>query len=207
MSRTPMKLILTQEVTGLGAPGDVVEVASGYGRNYLIPRGFAMRWTRGAEKQVDLIQRARSVREIRSLDDAKAAAAELAELTVRLPRRAGTNGRLFGSVGPADIADAVRAAGGPELDRRRIEVPDPIKTAGTHQVTGPAASGGQRDHRHRGRRSLITRKPAALRGHHPGAVGFVARLVRSLGGLLVGGAEPGQLRVEGSQHGPDAGDP
>ena len=74
MSRTPMKLILTQEVSGLGAPGDVVDVASGYGRNYLIPRGFAMRWTRGAEKQVDLIQRARSVREIRSLDDAKAAA-------------------------------------------------------------------------------------------------------------------------------------
>ena len=134
MSRTPMKLILTQEVSGLGAPGDVVDVASGYGRNYLIPRGFAMRWTRGAEKQVDLIRRARSVREIRSLDDAKAAAAELQNLTVRLPRRAGTNGRLFGSVGPADIADAVRAAGGPELDRRRIEVPDPIKTAGTHQV-------------------------------------------------------------------------
>jgi len=134
MSRTPMKLILTQEVSGLGAPGDVVDVASGYGRNYLIPRGFAMRWTRGAEKQVDLIQRARSVREIRSLDDAKAAAAELQNLMVRLPRRAGTNGRLFGSVGSADIADAVRAAGGPELDRRRIEVPDPIKTAGTHQV-------------------------------------------------------------------------
>ena len=62
MSRTPMKLILTQEVSGLGAPGDVVDVASGYGRNYLIPRGFAMRWTRGAEKQVDLIQRARAVR-------------------------------------------------------------------------------------------------------------------------------------------------
>ena len=134
MSRTPMKLILTQEVSGLGAPGDVVDVASGYGRNYLIPRGFAMRWTRGAEKQVDLIQRARSVREIRSLDDAKAAATELQNLTVLLPRRAGTNGRLFGSVGSADIADAVRAAGGPELDRRRIEVPDPIKTAGAHQV-------------------------------------------------------------------------
>jgi len=134
MSRTPMKLILTQEVSGLGAPGDVVDVASGYGRNYLIPRGFAMRWTRGAEKQVGLIQRARSVREIRSLDDAKGAAAELQHLMVRLPRRAGTNGRLFDSVGPADIADAVRAAGGPELDRRRIEVPDPIKTAGAHQV-------------------------------------------------------------------------
>ncbi|MBV9379267.1 MAG: 50S ribosomal protein L9 [Streptosporangiaceae bacterium] len=129
-----MKLILTQEVGGLGAPGDVVDVARGYGRNYLIPRGFAMQWTRGAEKQIDLIKRARSVREIRGLEDAKAAAGQLESLSVRMRRRAGANGRLFGSVGPADIAAAVRAAGGPELDRRRIEVPDPIKTVGSHQV-------------------------------------------------------------------------
>lgn len=129
-----MKLILTHEVSGLGTPGDVVDVASGYGRNYLIPRGFAMRWTRGAEKEIDLIKRARSVREIRSLDDAKSVAGQLGSLTVRLRRRAGQNGRLFGSVGPSDIADAVKAAGGPELDRRRIEVTDPIKTLGQHQV-------------------------------------------------------------------------
>jgi large subunit ribosomal protein L9 len=135
MSRTPMKLILTQEVSGLGAPGDVVEVAGGYGRNYLVPRGLAMRWTRGAEKQIDLIKRARSARDIRGLDDAKHAAGQLAELTVRLRTRAGGTGRLFGSVGPADIADAVRAAGGPELDKRRIEVRNPIKTVGAHQVT------------------------------------------------------------------------
>jgi large subunit ribosomal protein L9 len=134
MSRTPMKLILTQEVGGLGAPGDVVDVAAGYGRNYLIPRGFAMRWTRGAQKEVELIKRARSVRDIRSLDDAKSIAGQLQSLTVRLKRRAGQNGRLFGSVGPSDIAEAVRSAGGPELDRRRIEVPDPIKTLGSHQV-------------------------------------------------------------------------
>ena len=135
MSRTPMKLILTQEVTGLGTPGDVVEVAGGYGRNYLVPRGLAMRWTRGAEKQIDLIKRARSARDIRGLDDARAAAGALAELKVRLKVRSGGTGRLFGSVGPADIADAVRAAGGPELDKRRIEVRTPIKTVGSHQVT------------------------------------------------------------------------
>ena len=134
MSRTPMKLILTQEVTGLGAPGDVVEVAAGYGRNYLVPRGFAMRWTRGAEKQVDLIKRARSARDIRGLDDAKQAAGRLGALKVRLVTKAGNTGRLFGSVSPSDIADAVRAAGGPELDRRRIEIPSPIKTIGAHQV-------------------------------------------------------------------------
>ena len=134
MSRTPMKLILTQEVSGLGAPGDVVGVASGYGRNYLIPRRLAMPWTRGAEKQIDLIKRARSAREVRGLEDARTIAAELEELHVRMRRRAGTSGRLFGSVGPADIADAVREAGGPILDRRRIEIRDPIKTLGSHQV-------------------------------------------------------------------------
>ena len=133
MSRTPMKLILTQEVSGLGAPGDVVDVASGYGRNYLIPRGFAMPWTRGAEKQIGLIKRARSAREIRGLEDAKVIATQLEGLHVRMRRRAGASG-LFGSVGPADIAEAVREAGGPELDRRRIEVRDPIKTVGSHQV-------------------------------------------------------------------------
>jgi large subunit ribosomal protein L9 len=135
MSGTPIKLILTQEVTGLGAPGDVVEVAGGYGRNYLVPRGLAMRWTRGAEKQIELIKRARATRDIRGLDDAKAAAARLAALTVRLQTRAGGGGRLFGSVSPADIAAAVTAAGGPDLDKRRIEIANPIKTVGAHQVT------------------------------------------------------------------------
>ena len=134
MSRTPMKLILTHEVSGLGTPGDVVDVAAGYGRNYLIPRGFAIRWTRGAEKEVELIKRARNVREIRTLEDAQAAAGQLQRLKVRIKRRAGDNGRLFGSVGPADIAAAVRESGGPELDRRRIEVSDPIKTTGSHTV-------------------------------------------------------------------------
>jgi large subunit ribosomal protein L9 len=129
-----MKLILTQEVTGLGSPGDVVEVAGGYGRNYLVPRKLAMQWTRGAEKQIDSIKRARSAREIRGVDDAKQAKGQLEALTVRLQTRAGASGRLFGSVGPADIAAAVRAAGGPDLDKRRIEITNPIKTVGAHQV-------------------------------------------------------------------------
>jgi large subunit ribosomal protein L9 len=135
MSRTPMKLILTNEVTGLGGPGDVVEVAGGYGRNYLVPRGLAMRWTRGAEKQIELIKRARAARDIRGLDDAKETAQRLSALTVQLRVRAGAQGRLFGSVSASDIAEAVRAAGGPELDRRRIEVTTPIRTIGSHQVT------------------------------------------------------------------------
>jgi large subunit ribosomal protein L9 len=134
MSGKAMRLILTQEVTGLGSPGDVVDVAGGYGRNYLVPRKLAIHWTRGAEKQIDMIKRGRDVRQIRGLDDAKQAAAELERLSVRLATRAGASGRLFGSVGPADIAAAVREAGGPELDRRRIEITNPIKTLGAHQV-------------------------------------------------------------------------
>ena len=90
MSRTPMKLILTQEVSGLGTPGDVVDVAAGYGRNYLIPRGFAMNWTRGAEKQIDLIKRARAAREIRSVEDAQVAKAQLEGLKVTIKFRSNT---------------------------------------------------------------------------------------------------------------------
>jgi large subunit ribosomal protein L9 len=134
MSGSPMKLILTQEVSGLGAPGDVVEVAGGYGRNYLVPRGLAMRWSRGAEKQIELIKRARSAREIRSVEDARVAAERLAGLRVRMRTRAGSGGRLFGSISTADIAAAVKEAGGPELDRRKIEIGNPIKTIGAHEV-------------------------------------------------------------------------
>ncbi|ADH70224.1 MULTISPECIES: 50S ribosomal protein L9 [Nocardiopsis] len=129
-----MKLILTHEVNGLGAPGDVVEVKNGYGRNYLLPRGFAIRWTRGGQKQIDLIQRARSARDIRTLDEAQQVAGRVNALTVRLKQRAGEGGRLFGSVTPADIADAVKATGGPELDKRRIEIKNPIKAVGSHKV-------------------------------------------------------------------------
>jgi large subunit ribosomal protein L9 len=130
-----MKLILTQEVGGLGGPGDIVEVKDGYGRNYLVPRGLAIRWTRGAESQVAQIRRGREVREIRDLGQAQQLAAELAALTVTLSTRAGQGGRLFGSVTAADVVDAVKAAGGPSLDKRRVELPAAhIKTVGTHAV-------------------------------------------------------------------------
>ena len=130
-----MKLILTQDVTGLGAPGDVVEVKDGYGRNYLVPRGLAIAWTRGGEKQVATIKRARDVREVRDLGHAKEIQQQLTKLDVRLPARAGEGGRLFGSVTAADVVNAVRAAGGPQLDRRRVELPGHIKVAGKHNVT------------------------------------------------------------------------
>jgi large subunit ribosomal protein L9 len=130
-----MKLILTNEVSGLGAPGDIVEVKDGYGRNYLIPRGYAMRWTRGAERQIETIKKARDAREIRDLGTAKEVAGQIGALRVRLTTRAGESGRLFGSITTGDIADAVKAAGGPIVDRRRIEIVNPIKSVGSHRVT------------------------------------------------------------------------
>jgi large subunit ribosomal protein L9 len=130
-----MKLILTQEVSGLGAPGDIVEVKDGYGRNYLVPRGFALRWTRGGEKQVATIRRARTIREIADLDQAKAVQASLENLKVSVKARAGDGGRLFGAVTIAQIVDAVAAAGGPKLDKRRVEVGNPIKTTGEHSAS------------------------------------------------------------------------
>ena len=130
-----MKLILTQEVTGLGGPGDVVEVRDGYGRNYLVPRRLAMLHTKGAEKQIAQIRRAREVRDIRDLGHAKELVARLEALPIRLPSRAGQGGRLFGSVTAADVAQAVTMAGGPKLDRRRVELKNPIKSLGSHLVT------------------------------------------------------------------------
>ena len=130
-----MKLILTQEVTGLGGPGDLVEVKDGYGRNYLVPQGLAMLATKGAEKQIAAIRRAREVREIRDLGQAKEVAGQLNALDVKLTSRAGQGGRLFGSVTASDVVDAVTAAGGPKLDKRRVELLAPIKSLGNHTVS------------------------------------------------------------------------
>jgi large subunit ribosomal protein L9 len=129
-----MKLILTQEVSDLGTPGDVVEVKDGYGRNYLLPRGFAIRWTRGAEKQIESIKRARSAREVSDLGHAEEIKEQLEGLEVSLPAQAGSSGRLFGSLSISDIAAAVKSSGGPDIDKRRIQVATPIKSLGSHQV-------------------------------------------------------------------------
>lgn len=129
------KLILTQDVSGLGAPGDVVDVAPGYGRNYLVPQGLAILATRGAEKQIATIRRARDVREVRDLAHAREIKGQLAGLSVTLPARSGTGGRLFGSVTSSDVVAAVSRAGGPKLDRRLITLNAPIKSLGAYTVT------------------------------------------------------------------------
>ncbi len=129
-----MKLILTQEVTGLGAPGDVVDVKDGYGRNFLLPRNLATGWTRGGAKQVAQIQAARASREIASLDEAQSLKARLENAPVRLAARSGPGGRLFGAVTPGDVATAVHTAQGSSIDRRKVEIGNPIRSIGSYQV-------------------------------------------------------------------------
>lgn len=129
-----MKIILTQEVTGLGSAGDVVEVKDGYGRNYLLPKGVAIRWNRGAEKQVESIKAARAKRAVRDLDHAGEVKGKLEASAVNLKVRAGKDGRLFGAVTVADIAGALEASTGEAIDKRAIAVGNPIKSLGSHQV-------------------------------------------------------------------------
>ncbi len=127
-----MKLILTQEVSGLGTPGDVVEVKDGYGRNYLVPRGLATAWTKGGEKQVSAIRKARETREVASLEEAQRIRAALEAKPVRLAVRAGTSGRLFGAVTPSDVAEAIVHADGPSVDKRKVELAQSIKATGDY---------------------------------------------------------------------------
>ena len=130
-----MKVILTQTVDGLGTPGDVVEVKPGYGRNFLLPRGVAVAWTAGGEKQVTSIKRAQKAREIRGIDHAKEVKAALEALTVVLKAKAGDNGKLFGSVTANDVLVAVKAAGGPVLDKRAVTLPGHIKSVGKYKFS------------------------------------------------------------------------
>jgi len=130
-----MKLILTAEVPNLGTPGDIVEVKPGYGRNYLVPRGLAILWTKGGEKQIDTIKRAQEVRHVRDLGHAQEIRAILEGLTVSVTATAGDSGQLFGRVTEKEIAQAIKKAGGPDVDRRRIVVSAPVKSVGRHEAT------------------------------------------------------------------------
>jgi large subunit ribosomal protein L9 len=127
-----MKLILTQEVSGLGSAGDVVDVKPGFGRNYLVPQGLATAWTRGGEKQVTQIKRARNKRAVRDLDHAAEIKAALEASPIVISARAGDEGRLFGSITVGDIAEAIRVV---DVDKRKIALASPIKVAGKHNVT------------------------------------------------------------------------
>jgi large subunit ribosomal protein L9 len=129
------KLILTHEVTGLGSAGDVVDVKNGYARNYLVPQGLAILWSRGGEKQVTDIKQARTIRALASLEEAQALKAKLESVTITVKASAGSEGRLFGSVKTADIAAAVAEAGLGDIDKRTIEIASAIKSTGAYSAT------------------------------------------------------------------------
>ena len=130
-----MKLILTTDVPGLGAPGEIVEVRDGYGRNFLLPQGKAIAATKGAEKQVATIKRAQLAREIRGTEHANEVKQALENLKPSITARTTGDGtKLFGSITAIDVADAIKSAGGPVVDRRTIDTKGHIKTVGSHPV-------------------------------------------------------------------------
>ncbi|MDU7361661.1 MAG: 50S ribosomal protein L9 [Propionibacteriaceae bacterium] len=129
-----MKLILTSTIDKLGVAGDVVEVRDGYGRNYLIPQGKAILWSKGAESQIEGIKRARDAREIRGVEHAQEIRSQLEELAVKVTARASEEGSLFGSVTSNDFAVAVKKAGGPTIDKRVVSFPKHVKTVGRHSA-------------------------------------------------------------------------
>ncbi|GAB3810551.1 50S ribosomal protein L9 [Tessaracoccus terricola] len=127
-----MKLILTSTVDKLGIAGDVVEVKDGYGRNFLLPQSKAIRWTKGNEKQIEGIKRARDAREIRGVEHAAEIRTQLEELSVSVPAKVSDKGHLFGSVTAAALVQAVKKAGGPSLDKRTVSFTKPVKSLGAH---------------------------------------------------------------------------
>ncbi|RXW31412.1 50S ribosomal protein L9 [Propioniciclava flava] len=129
-----MKLILTAAVDHLGIAGDIVEVKDGFGRNYLLPQGFAIRWTRGAEKQIEGINRAREARTVRDHAHAGEIRTQLEALEIQVPARVSPEGKLFGAITAADIASAIKKANGPAIDRRNVVINKPIKSVGEHKV-------------------------------------------------------------------------
>jgi large subunit ribosomal protein L9 len=129
-----MKLILTQEVAGLGDPGDVVEVKDGYGRNYLLPRGLAFLATSGAEAQAEGMRRSRDVKDATARAAAEEVAKSLVNSPVNLTARVGADDRLFGSITSADIVAAIASQKGVDIDRKQVHLSEPIKTIGTHLV-------------------------------------------------------------------------
>ena len=129
------KLILTHDVTNLGVAGDVVTVKDGYARNYLVPRKLATPGTKGAQRQIDQMAEARRRNAIESMEAAQTARAWLASNVVTVAAVAGANGRLFGAVSTSDLAEAVKAAGGPAIDRRKIQLTRPVKALGRHSAS------------------------------------------------------------------------
>ena len=129
-----MKVILRSNVEGVGYTGDVVEVANGYAQNFLLPKGLAMRATEGAASQAAAMKRSRDLQDLKQREVAEEAAQRLEAVSISIEARVGQDDQLYGSVTTSDIAEAVQAQTGIELDRRNMSLEEPIRQVGTHQV-------------------------------------------------------------------------
>ena len=129
-----MKIVLREDVDTLGRKGDIVEVADGYARNFLVPRGLALKATKGIVKQAEAMQRGREARDVRERGEAEELAARLSSARIEIKARAGEGGKLFGSITAADIADAVAASSGVEIDRRKLALDEPLKELGPAEI-------------------------------------------------------------------------
>ena len=129
-----MQVVLRTDVDGLGKKGDILDVADGYARNFLIPRGRAIKATPGVQAQADAMRRSRDLKDAKDREAAETVARTLVPQVIRIPARAGAEGKLFGSVTTVDVVEAVSKQSGVELDRRRVQLDEPIKTLGTHEV-------------------------------------------------------------------------
>lgn len=130
-----MKVILTQQVKGLGEPGDVVEVSDGYAQNYLIPRGLARKATAGALKDLEQKRAAAARREAKERAEAEEIARELSRKEIIIKAKAGEKGHLYGSITSKDVADAILEQTGVKIDRKKVEIPEPIKELGKYGIT------------------------------------------------------------------------
>jgi large subunit ribosomal protein L9 len=129
-----MRVVLRTDVDGVGKKGDILDVADGFARNFLVPKGRAIKATPGVQAQADAMRRSRDVKDARDREGAQAVARKLVPVVIRIPARAGREGRLFGSVTAADVAEAVATQAGVELDRRKLHIEEPIRTVGAHEV-------------------------------------------------------------------------
>jgi large subunit ribosomal protein L9 len=129
-----MKVILQKPVDKLGVPGDIVEVADGYARNYLMPRGLAVKVTKGGVKHIESLQRAHKVRVNEAKAEAEQVASRLASTSIKVRAHAGEEGKLFGSVTASDIAEAINDQSGVRVDRHDVHLDEPIRSVGAHEV-------------------------------------------------------------------------
>lgn len=130
-----MKVVLRSDIAQLGKKGDVLDVADGYARNYLVPRGLALKASEGSEAQAQAMRRSRDIKDAAERSAAEEIATRLVPKVIQLSARAGGEGKLFGSITAQDVVAAVQDQANIELDRRKVHLTDPIREVGTHRVT------------------------------------------------------------------------